>query len=99
MLPCFSNTGINPVEDPFVLFRISFWYYNAVGAIVTILIGLIVSWFTKRNDHSVHPDLISPVVRRWMSKEKQSGPSDYFSVEKVLEMVAHNTKENESTAK
>ncbi|KAF2901937.1 hypothetical protein ILUMI_04250 [Ignelater luminosus] len=94
-----NNTTVSSEETPFVLFRISFWYYTAVGTIVTLVVGLIVSWFTNRDDPPVHPDLISPVVRRWMSKEKQRSPPDYASVERALELVTYNSKGKEASGK
>ncbi|KAF2901938.1 hypothetical protein ILUMI_04251 [Ignelater luminosus] len=93
------NNTVSVEEKPFVLFRISFWYYTIVGTVVTILVGLVVSWFTNKDDPPVHPDLISPVVRRWMTNEKQRAPPDYFSVERALEMVTYNSKENETIVK
>lgn len=94
MFSYFSNTTVDLDVEPFVLFRISFWYYTAVGTIVTVLIGLIVSWFTNKNVPPVDPGLISPVVRRWMTKEKE-----YVRVENALELVTYNTKENNSAVK
>ncbi|KAF2901935.1 hypothetical protein ILUMI_04248 [Ignelater luminosus] len=94
-----NNTTVSLEEEPFVLFRISSWYYIAVGTVVTLLVGLIISWFTNRDDPPVHPDLISPVIRRWMSKEKQGAPPDYVSIERALELVTYDRKENGSAVK
>lgn len=97
MLPICSNTS-SP-EKPFVLFRISFWYQIFVGAVVVVVTGLIVSWCTNKDDPTVHPDLISPVVRYWMNNERRSDPPDYCDTHEAVELVAHDTKSVGSAVK
>lgn len=45
-------------EDPFVLYRISFWYNTLIGSIVVIGVGLAVSSFTKDQSRLVNSSLV-----------------------------------------
>ncbi|CAH1367562.1 unnamed protein product [Tenebrio molitor] len=61
-----STTGTNVMLNtntwkPFFLFRISYYYYCLIGAIVTITVGLIINQLTNRNGSSADRALISPV--------------------------------------
>jgi hypothetical protein len=48
------------------LFRLSYLYFNVVGCITAIIVGLLASFLTgATNPRDVHPDLLSPVVH-WM---------------------------------
>ncbi|XP_017772838.1 PREDICTED: sodium-coupled monocarboxylate transporter 2-like [Nicrophorus vespilloides] len=67
-------------EEVFALFKISHYYFTAMGTLLVIIIGLPVSWFTGGREQIVDPDLISP-VSKWMLKK------DYYAVEKALKMV------------
>ncbi|XP_031348705.1 sodium-coupled monocarboxylate transporter 2-like [Photinus pyralis] len=44
-------------EQPFVLFRFSFWYNPVMSALVVTLVGLLVSYFTKNKMHIANPNL------------------------------------------
>ncbi|KAF2901934.1 hypothetical protein ILUMI_04247, partial [Ignelater luminosus] len=69
------------LEEPFVLYRISFWYNTLIGAVIVIIIGLIISWFTNKNQPPVNPDLISPVMHFMLPKSSVSSTKDYLSVD------------------
>lgn len=63
-----------PVEPAFILYRLSYMYYTALGTVTAITVGLLVSYLTGRNrNRKVHRDLISPVVYRFMEVEEANG--------------------------
>ncbi|KAF5299820.1 hypothetical protein FQA39_LY11357 [Lamprigera yunnana] len=67
----------SPQEEPLWLFRISFQYYHVLGTITTIIIGLLISWITSRkSDFDVNPDLLSPVVHRFLKKNVDQEPPE-----------------------
>lgn len=78
----------NVSYEPFILFRISFWYFVCVGSIVVIIVGLIVSWFTNKNQPRVHPDMLSPMIHCLYSKQEKSlERMTYSSVKVTLELT------------
>ncbi|KAK4876634.1 hypothetical protein RN001_009140 [Aquatica leii] len=38
-----------PGDLPFFLYRISFWFNTFMGTMVTVVVGIIISWFTKHD--------------------------------------------------
>lgn len=53
-------------EEPLWLFKISFYWYCLIGMVITLVVGLIVSYFTKeKNNKPIDKDLLSPVIY-WM---------------------------------
>ncbi|KAF5280594.1 hypothetical protein FQR65_LT00347 [Abscondita terminalis] len=49
--------------EPMWLFRISFQYYFLIGTMATVFVGIIVSWFTrKETDGALNPDYFSPFI-------------------------------------
>ncbi|KAK4876631.1 hypothetical protein RN001_009137 [Aquatica leii] len=67
-------TTIEPVGDmPFILYRISFWYNTFMGTTVTMVVGVIISCFTKHDKAPVSKDLLSPLIHSFIKdvpKEK-----------------------------
>lgn len=58
----YSNIQIND-DDIFVLFKITHYYYTFAGAMITMVAGVVISYFTQNvTDPKVNPDAISPVV-------------------------------------
>ncbi|KAL6433376.1 hypothetical protein ACFW04_006496 [Cataglyphis niger] len=57
-------------EQPFFLYRISYLWYTWVGFLTTILIGLLVSWFTGPSKYS-HTDkrLFTPIIHCLLSSK------------------------------
>ncbi|XP_063223254.1 sodium-coupled monocarboxylate transporter 2-like [Bacillus rossius redtenbacheri] len=54
-----------PREEAFVLYRVSYLWYSALGYLVTVGLGLVVSLLTSsRHEYDVDPLLTSPPVRR-----------------------------------
>lgn len=53
----------------FVLYRISYMWYSAIGLLITVITGVLVSWCTGFDDPCrVHADLLSPPFRRFYSR-------------------------------
>jgi multisubunit Na+/H+ antiporter MnhB subunit len=73
-------------SPPFLLYRLSYLYFNVLGCIIVIVVGLVVSFLTgATNPRELHPDLLSPVVH-WTLPKKQS--DEYRPVKQT---VALNT--------
>lgn len=72
----YLNLALHPdstpktLEPPFVLYRLSYMYYTAVGCLTAIIVGIIVSYLSGRNQHKVHRDLLSPVIHRFLKDEE-----------------------------
>ncbi|XP_060535121.1 sodium-coupled monocarboxylate transporter 2-like [Cylas formicarius] len=87
------NSASLPVHEPiFVLFRISFYWYTMTGAIVGIVVGLVISYLTNKDDPPVERHLVSPVVRFLLPKDikktaQVNGRADYHTIEKAMELV------------
>ncbi|KAK4876937.1 hypothetical protein RN001_009443 [Aquatica leii] len=73
------NTTLNFVdeatEEPFVMYRITFWYYTFFGTVVVVGVGLAISLFTQTNDHHVNSDLLSPLIKRLLPKQEEVLPT------------------------
>lgn len=55
----------------FVLYRISYLWYSLIGFVLTLLIGLLVSYLTGFEDpQNVDTDLLSPPVRDYLNPTK-----------------------------
>ncbi|XP_049854001.1 sodium-coupled monocarboxylate transporter 1-like [Schistocerca gregaria] len=53
-----------PEEPVFVLYRLSYLWYSAIGCVTTVVVGLVVSLVTgPRDPTTVDPALLSPPVR------------------------------------
>lgn len=59
-----------PLEPTFVLYRLSYMYYTALGCLTAIVVGVIVSYLSGRNKHKIHRDLLSPVIHRFLKDEQ-----------------------------
>lgn len=72
--------------EPFVLFRISHYYYTIMGTIITMVAGYFFSLCFKGEEY-VRPELISPLMRWLIPKEKQvvKDVVEYTAVEKETE--------------
>ncbi|KAF2898113.1 hypothetical protein ILUMI_08055 [Ignelater luminosus] len=87
-------TTCSEEDEPFWLFKISFYYYTLIGAVLAVLIGLVVSWITSSDtDTEVDPDLLCPFVQRYLQKSRRA--IKYTSVDKSLHIIAMNENEKE----
>ncbi|GJQ68448.1 hypothetical protein Trydic_g17030 [Trypoxylus dichotomus] len=81
-------------EVPFFLYRISYYYYTFVGSMITIITGLIVSYFTRnKDDPPVHRDLITPIMHFLLPQEEAiTNEKIYYPVEKALNLLNVETE-------
>ncbi|KAF2899872.1 hypothetical protein ILUMI_06320 [Ignelater luminosus] len=86
---------VSPTEDdePFWLFKISFYYYTFIGAVIAIVVGLLVSRITRSDDDpDVDPNLLCPFVQKYLQKSTKT--IEYTSVDTTIDTVDMNEKEN-----
>ncbi|KAF5303909.1 hypothetical protein FQA39_LY01694 [Lamprigera yunnana] len=57
-------------SQPFILYRLSFWYNSLIATFILIVVGLIVSWCTKDEDEFVDPELISPISQFLITRKR-----------------------------
>lgn len=64
-------TQIEPVDEPFFIYRISFLYYTLLGVLIVVVVGTIVSFICGASDLSeVDRDHFSPCITRFMPPKK-----------------------------
>lgn len=57
-------------SDIFPLYRLSFHWITPIGILTVLLVGSIVTYFTKPRDlNKIDPELISPVLHRFLPSE------------------------------
>jgi len=60
-------------DDYFILYRLSYMWYVVIGCLLTLLVGVIVSyivkWYKKEAVTVSSPDLFSPLVRGYIKKK------------------------------
>lgn len=58
--------------EPFILFRISHYYYITIAIFIIFAVGIPVSYLTRnKDDLPVNKDYISPVMH-WLVKDEKS---------------------------
>ncbi|XP_064213943.1 sodium-coupled monocarboxylate transporter 2-like [Tribolium castaneum] len=67
-----QTNNINSEFTPFFIFRLSHYYNCTLGLIVTIIIGLIISYLTNTKDPPVDKELLSPVVHYFLSEDTRT---------------------------
>lgn len=88
----FSDTDI---DQPFILFRVSFYYYTLIGLLVCLFAALVISYCTKKSStHPVNRDLFSPLIYGLIPEDRNANTNqvEYFSVNKALHIVTLNTE-------
>lgn len=74
-----------PLEEPFVLFRITFMYYTIIGFFIVIIVGMAVSLFTEApNVEDMNPTLFSPVIRKYVLRKTRKYEMKVINGKKVL---------------
>lgn len=72
-------------EQVFPLYRLSYHWINPIGVATVIVVGALVSLVTKpTNMKTLDPDLISPVIHRFLPKECFSGRNLHAQAHKNL---------------
>lgn len=56
-------------NEPFLLFRLSFYWYTMIGSLITVAVGLIISFLTEKDDKPVDRKLISPIAQFMLPRQ------------------------------
>lgn len=75
-------------SDIFPLFRISFYWYTFLAALICICTGLIVSYLTEINDPPVPKRFLSPVIHCFLSKDRKEDETKYKSIEEIKRQLS-----------
>ncbi|KAF5305409.1 hypothetical protein FQR65_LT07735 [Abscondita terminalis] len=65
----YQNTTSKEVDLPFFIYRISFWLYTFMGALVTVTVGVIISCFSKHDKNYVSKDLLTPFIHSLVKEQ------------------------------
>ncbi|KAF5286282.1 hypothetical protein FQR65_LT12722 [Abscondita terminalis] len=63
-----QNTTSKEIDLPFALYRISFWLNTLMGATVTVVVGVIISCFTKHDKAPISKNLLTPWIHSIVKK-------------------------------
>jgi hypothetical protein len=88
-----TTSGVTTFQ-PHFLFRISFYYYTLIGAFVTIISGLIISYATNKGQPGVNKILISPVCQSLLPKEDRIGCTSDEATVRMPEIELEEKEEN-----
>lgn len=93
----FNSTIINPVypdeSNVFFMYRLSYHWITPIGVTTVMIVGTIVSFLTgPRNLKDIDPELISPVIHRFLPQESFG---NFGSASK--EVSVHMSEEMQST--
>ncbi|XP_064213530.1 sodium-coupled monocarboxylate transporter 1-like isoform X2 [Tribolium castaneum] len=67
----------NSFQPPFI-FRISYDHHCFIGVIITVILGLIISYLTNKNDAPVDKKLISPICHFLLPKHRDREVMEHF---------------------
>lgn len=62
-------TNMTHINDVFILYKISFYWYAAMDVISVVIVFLIVTCFTKE-EKLLNPDCISPIMQFTLKRKK-----------------------------
>lgn len=90
----FRSTSPPPIEEPFILFRITHYYYTVLGTLLTIFFGWLISWLTGKDTRPARKELLCPLVHFLLPKEDEHtiNVSKYYSVDKALHILTNNAE-------
>ncbi|KAB0796759.1 hypothetical protein PPYR_10820 [Photinus pyralis] len=90
-------SDIHQPEQPFVLFRLSFWYNSVMSALIVTLVGLCVSWCSKNDRPWVDPDLISPIFKFLLVQRDMNGNSlDMYTIASSYDTDKYHFEDSQS---
>lgn len=70
-------------SEPFTLYKLSFYWYTAMGLVITLIVALTVSCFTEE-EKPLNKDCISPVMQFLIVNENEKPPRyDDMALEKL----------------
>nr|XP_022915692.1 sodium-coupled monocarboxylate transporter 2-like [Onthophagus taurus] len=82
-----SFPKLSEPEEPFVIYKVSFYFYTLFGLIIVFIVSIAVSYFTK-SDETLNKDCIAPISQRFIkSKERPT----YYTIDKAANIVVNNT--------
>ncbi|KAK5650868.1 hypothetical protein RI129_001897 [Pyrocoelia pectoralis] len=87
------NTSTVDEQQPLWLFKISFQYYDLIATIISVIVGSVISWLTKREDDPlVNPEHLSPIVRMFYKPhcDDDAQPQEFKPL--------NETEQNQSTS-
>lgn len=86
---CFIFSDSNDLSNIFVLFRISHNWIAAIGLLITVTLGLIISFLDTSKPAPVARELLSPVIYPFLSKQvpQNTGLVKYFDVQEALQTL------------
>lgn len=63
--------SLDPEDEPFTIFRLSFYYFILFGSMITVITGTITSFLIGESNLSqVDPNHITPLMRRYLECQK-----------------------------
>lgn len=66
----FINITSSTESDVFPLFKMSYLWYTIFGGVITLILGIAISYFTGFNDPSnMNPLYLSPVIRKYLLRK------------------------------
>ena len=65
-------------DQPNSIFKITFFYYTLFGAIMTVILGLIIS-YTSKSDVIVDRSLLSPIIYSCLSRKHDNKRNTHYS--------------------
>ncbi|XP_069698839.1 sodium-coupled monocarboxylate transporter 2-like [Periplaneta americana] len=81
------DKSVHSSGQVFILYRISFVYYTAMGTLIMLIVGTIVSLLTEAPDiDKLNPTLFTPFMRKYIEKKrrkKATGPVVHELLEKI----------------
>ncbi|XP_071056778.1 sodium-coupled monocarboxylate transporter 1-like [Onthophagus taurus] len=83
-----SCPKLSEPEEPFVIYKVSFYFYTLLGLIIVFIVSIAVSYFTK-SDETLNKDCIAPISQRFIKSEKH--PPTYYTIDKAANIAVNNT--------
>lgn len=84
-IPIQYNTTSTPEPEDFHIYHMSYLWYTLVGAFITIIISLIVSFITKPNrPEDIDLKFLSPCIRKFIKpRVKQTATNDTENISAI----------------
>ncbi|KAJ9575562.1 hypothetical protein L9F63_007570 [Diploptera punctata] len=75
-------TNEEVVDEPFILFQVSFVYYTLIGLVIMMVVGAVVSHFTEPPElDKMNPKLFTPIVRKYVIRKQEEMKKDAVRTE------------------
>ncbi|XP_012280871.1 sodium-coupled monocarboxylate transporter 1 [Orussus abietinus] len=87
------------MSEPWAVYRVSYLWYTVVGALVTMCIGLIISFISPDSTEKLDPMLMAPFVRKYLKNhDKELQRAQGFNSDLELPAVSNDRNaDSEST--